>query len=107
MTRYLLANHGAVTMGGNVMSAYYKMETIEHAAMIQFIARQIVKSNELDKKQVERLISQREMGNSKRHRAKNHWSPPKESPKDDDLDTHEANAIQFSSLSFDFLFPRK
>src|SRR5213595_2673962 len=28
----LLANHGAVTCGGNVMNAHFKMETIEHFA---------------------------------------------------------------------------
>ena len=35
----LLANHGAVTCGTDVMSAYYKMETIEHFAKISFVAR--------------------------------------------------------------------
>jgi L-fuculose-phosphate aldolase len=57
---FLLANHGVLAVGSGVMNAYYKMETVEHAAMIQFIARQLGKVNELDKKQVERLISQRE-----------------------------------------------
>ena len=35
----LLANHGAVTCGKDVMSAYYKMETIEHFAKISLVAR--------------------------------------------------------------------
>ena len=35
----LLANHGAVTCGPDVMSAYYKMETIEHFAKISLVAR--------------------------------------------------------------------
>ncbi len=78
---FLLANHGAVTMGGNVMSAYYKMETIEHAAMIQFIARQIGEVNELDKKQVERLISQREKWGIRKDIGPKPLEPSKRKPK--------------------------
>jgi L-fuculose-phosphate aldolase len=57
---FLLANHGALTVGNNAMSAYYRMETVEHAAMIQFIADQLGKVRVLNKKQVGALISQRE-----------------------------------------------
>src|SRR6187402_2921382 len=35
----LLANHGALALGGDLFGAYYKMETIEHFANISFIAR--------------------------------------------------------------------
>src|SRR5688500_13609238 len=35
----LLANHGALTLGGDVFAAYYKMETIEHFAKISLVAR--------------------------------------------------------------------
>ena len=35
----LLANHGALTVGGDVYAAYYKMETIEHFARISLTAR--------------------------------------------------------------------
>src|SRR5207253_10733146 len=35
----LLANHGAVTCCRTVMSAYYKMDTIEHFAEISLVAR--------------------------------------------------------------------
>ena len=35
----LLANHGALTMGADLFSAYYKMETIEHFAKISLVAR--------------------------------------------------------------------
>ena len=35
----LLANHGALTLGADLFSAYYKMETIEHFANISFVAR--------------------------------------------------------------------
>ena len=35
----LLANHGALALAGDVMSAYYRMETIEHFAKISLVAR--------------------------------------------------------------------
>ncbi len=35
----LLANHGAVTCGNSVLSAHFKMETIEHFAKISLVAR--------------------------------------------------------------------
>jgi L-fuculose-phosphate aldolase len=35
----LLANHGVVTAGSTVDDAYYKMEKVEHAAHITFVAR--------------------------------------------------------------------
>ncbi len=56
----LLANHGALTVGDNLLSAYHKVETVEHAAMIEFIARQLGKMNVLNKKQVKLLLSQRD-----------------------------------------------
>ena len=37
----LLANHGALTVGTDLFSAYFKMETIEHFAHISFIARML------------------------------------------------------------------
>jgi len=35
----LLANHGAITVGKDVMDAYYKMETLEAVAKITLVAR--------------------------------------------------------------------
>ncbi len=35
----LLANHGVVTCGSDVQDAYFKMEKVEHAAHITFVAR--------------------------------------------------------------------
>src|SRR5438128_11842940 len=35
----LLANHGALTVGADLYSAYYKMETVEHFAKISLVAR--------------------------------------------------------------------
>ena len=49
---YLLENHGATTVGSDVMNAYFKMETLEHAARILFVARQLGGVNVLDREQV-------------------------------------------------------
>lgn len=57
---FLLANHGALTVGHSVMDAYDKMETLEQAAKIQFVAHQLGKVNTLPKEDVDRLISLRE-----------------------------------------------
>ena len=56
----LLANHGALTVGNGLLNAYRKMETLEHAATIQFIARQLGNVNELNEDQVDKLLSQQE-----------------------------------------------
>ena len=48
----LLANHGALTVGPDVYSAYFKMETVEHFAKISLVARLLGG---------ERLISQEEV----------------------------------------------
>ncbi len=57
---FLLANHGAITVGTSVIDAYNKMETLEHAAKIQFIAQLLGKVNTLTKDQVDRLVPLRE-----------------------------------------------
>ena len=41
----LLANHGALTVGGDLFAAYYKMETIEHFAKISLVARLLGREN--------------------------------------------------------------
>ncbi|HEV3216032.1 MAG TPA: class II aldolase/adducin family protein [Vicinamibacterales bacterium] len=51
----LLANHGALTVGSDVFSAYYKMETIEHFAKISLVARQLGREHLLSRQEVERL----------------------------------------------------
>lgn len=57
---FLLANHGALTVGSNIINAYHKMETLEHFAKIQFIAQQIGNINVLNKRQAEQLVALRE-----------------------------------------------
>ena len=51
----LLANHGALTLGVDLFSAYYKMETIEHFANISFIARMLGGERLLSREEVLRL----------------------------------------------------
>jgi L-fuculose-phosphate aldolase len=51
----LLANHGALTVGGDLFNAYYKMETIEHFATISLVARLLGRENLLAREEVERL----------------------------------------------------
>lgn len=57
----LLANHGALALAGDVMSAYYRMETIEHFAKISLVARSLGRENILSRDEVERLQGLRGM----------------------------------------------
>jgi L-fuculose-phosphate aldolase len=51
----LLANHGALTLGADLFSAYYKMETIEHFAKISLVARLLGGERLLSREEVFRL----------------------------------------------------
>ncbi|MBZ0256299.1 class II aldolase/adducin family protein [bacterium] len=51
----LLANHGALSWGENLMQAYYRMETMEHFANILLTAVQLGKVNLFSKEQVAAL----------------------------------------------------
>jgi L-fuculose-phosphate aldolase len=51
----LLANHGALTVGTDLYSAYYKMETIEHFAHISLVARILGRENLISREEVLRL----------------------------------------------------
>src|SRR6187549_2179586 len=57
----LLANHGAVTCGKDVLTAYYKMETIEHFAKISLVARLLGREHLISREEVERLQGLRGM----------------------------------------------
>jgi L-fuculose-phosphate aldolase len=57
----LLANHGAVTCGVDVMAAYYKMETIEHFAKISLVARLLGGEHLISREEVDRLQGLRGM----------------------------------------------
>jgi L-fuculose-phosphate aldolase len=56
----LLANHGAVAYGSDLEAAYGKMETLEHFAKINLIARLVGKPHELPAAAIEKLLDVRE-----------------------------------------------
>ena len=56
----LLANHGAVAYGSDLEAAYAKMETLEHFAKINLIARLVGKPRELPAAAIEKLLDVRE-----------------------------------------------
>lgn len=53
----LLMNHGVVTYGKDLDDAYFKMEKVEHAAHIIFVARTLGGEKTLTAEQVQKLIS--------------------------------------------------
>lgn len=56
---FLLANHGALSIGEDVYKAYYRMESLELFAKINLIARQLGNVNVLDEQRVRELIDLR------------------------------------------------
>ena len=64
----LLQNHGALTVGVDLMNAYYKMETLEYFAKVSYYAKQLGGVQELTCEQVEQLLEVRKkMGVPGRH----------------------------------------
>ena len=57
---FLLANHGATTLGPTLDIAHQRMESLEHAARILFSARVLGKVNELGASEAEALRLSRE-----------------------------------------------
>lgn len=55
----LMANHGVVTYGVDLQSAYMKMETVEHFAQIALITHILGKQQLLDCAELEKLIAAR------------------------------------------------
>lgn len=51
----LLTNHGVVTFGKDLDEAYFRMEKVEHAAHITFVARMLGGEKPLDPGQVKKL----------------------------------------------------
>ena len=56
----LLENHGALTVGPDLLTAYYRMETLEHTAHIIFNALQLGKVNVLSEEIAARISALRE-----------------------------------------------
>lgn len=55
----LLENHGALTLGANLMDAYYKMETLELFAKINLVAYQLGGPVEISQENIQKLIDLR------------------------------------------------
>jgi L-fuculose-phosphate aldolase len=56
---FLLANHGATTIGPTLTVAHQRMESLEHTAQILLTARLVGRVNALDAAQVSALVSAR------------------------------------------------
>lgn len=59
----LLENHGALTLGSDLLNAYHKMETLEHTANIVWKAIQLGNMNVLPGDERDRLMTLREKFN--------------------------------------------
>ena len=55
----LLGNHGAVSYGKDVMQAYFRMETVEHFARINFVAEMLGGARALPRLEVDKLFESR------------------------------------------------
>ena len=56
----LLENHGALTLGSDLMNAYHKMETLEHTASIVWKAVQLGNVNVMNQEERDRLLGLRD-----------------------------------------------
>ena len=56
----LLANHGAVTFGNDLLDAFLKMETVEHFAHICLVAHQLGSMRPLEGRAIDELLEARE-----------------------------------------------
>ena len=54
---YILENHGTVTVGTDLVKAYYKTATLEYNAKITYLSRLLGKWNELPKEEIQKLIA--------------------------------------------------
>ncbi len=55
----LLMNHGALTVGADLLTAYYRMETVELFAKISLNAELLGGAKEISRENIDRLISMR------------------------------------------------
>ena len=56
----LLQNHGALTVGADLITAYYRMETLELYAKISLTAHLLGGAKEIPKEQIDKLLYLRE-----------------------------------------------
>lgn len=55
----LMANHGVVTYGADLLTAFYRMETVEHFARVSLVTELLHKQALLSGEEVEKLIAAR------------------------------------------------
>ena len=55
----LLANHGAVTYGPDLLTAFFRMETVEHFAHVSLVTQLLGKQNVLSAGDVDKLLASR------------------------------------------------
>jgi len=56
----LLENHGALTVGADLLTAYYRMETLELWAKIELNAHLLGGAKEISRPNIDKLISMRD-----------------------------------------------
>jgi L-fuculose-phosphate aldolase len=61
---FLMANHGATTVGATLEQAHQRMESLEHSAKILLTARMLGRVNSLSANHVRALVEQRERAHS-------------------------------------------
>lgn len=54
---FILENHGTVTVGENLIKAYYKTETLEYNAKITYLTKLLGRSNELPREEIDKLVA--------------------------------------------------
>lgn len=55
----LMANHGVVTYGQDLLTAFFRMETVEHFAQVSLVTQLLGRQNLLSGSDVERLLAAR------------------------------------------------
>ena len=71
----LLENHGALTLGANLIDAYYKMETLELFAKINLTAYMLGGPKEISRENIDKLIDLRSFyGVKGRHPGYKHYA---------------------------------
>lgn len=60
---FILENHGTVTVGQDLLKAYYKTETLEYNAKIMYLTKLLGQSYELPMEEIQKLIDAAQKGN--------------------------------------------
>jgi L-fuculose-phosphate aldolase len=79
---FLLQNHGAVTVGADVLEAYQRLETVEHSARILLVARLLGGPETLTSAQVQDLLAARSRYGVREGLAGCEMSPPASADED-------------------------